>query len=212
MIADVHVDDARGVGDPGPTPIRPRLGSGFGGLGLGHRDQSFNQFAAVAMQANQVRKLAVEAVEEDDLAAAGFVEDLDLDPLAEGRPGTRLDPAGVLDARAVADVVVGDMQSHVGDAGAIANRAVGDERLVDSTRLLDGAVAGNRPAVGSDPHVAEELGVSHGGRVESIGDLHPAPVGGGASLGGEGLNLGGSQRAIGSIGYGIGHERCLTIW
>ena len=157
-----------------PVPIRPVRRLHGAGRAFGKFAEPGDQSWTIAMQAQQVSELRRQFVEQNDFAAAAFVEHFDLDAVAELGARPRFQRADVLDHRAVADLVVGEVHTHVHDPDVIAHHAVMDAGVLDDGRLgrrrLRHAAYRAETDLSAKPHVDDACAI------EFAGHLHARPV------------------------------------
>ncbi len=132
---DVHVDHLRDRADGGSSPD-PSLGHmrAPGGT-LRELAEPGDQTRAIAVQAQQVGELRRQLVEQNHFATAPFVQHLDFHTVAELGAGPGFQRADVFDRRAVADLVVADVDADVDDADVIAHHAIDEAGVLDHGRF-----------------------------------------------------------------------------
>src|SRR5438045_1013916 len=116
------------------------------------------------MNTYEVGELGGQCIKQRDLAAACLVERDHFHTVSEASPGMRFHHTDILDNRIVADTIAGNMAAYVRDPHTVANKAILQPCVVNTTRFRQRIdplnVAFQRPQkhLAYEFHIVEPLG------------------------------------------------------
>jgi len=183
ILEDAGVEDAR----PAPDPAQRR--GHRGGVVPDHPFELGNDLGPVAIEGDDVGGVGREFVVDGNLAAAGFVDHVDLRPVAEGAFPFDCEQIDVVDHNVVFDHVVGHVVSDLADVDVIADGAIMDRGVIDARRFGQPAKERHLLSEGPQFDVAIEMRRSDALGVEAFGHSHSRPIGAGAVLLGQLIDL-----------------------
>ncbi len=147
------------------------------------------------MQTQQVSELGRELVEQDDFSTTTFVQHFDFDAVAESSGFVDLHGADVFDGDLIVDVVVCQLHADINDSDVIAHGTIVDIGVLNCRR--SSRRFARRIVQTPNGDFTGKANITHACRVESVNDLHSAPlvVLNGAALGDKSLDFFRIQRS-----------------